>query len=259
MERQLFEINKQIVKFGKRARDRKGAVGKVLLAKINKKILISLVILIFAIVSVNSQTPSMINHIRINVWADVDAYPGLADANDYEDFEYPIKCIKETAPFLINGMVYGWEFSYTPSDKTRGVEEYFEVSEIVPEEVVRKKIKYSSPWIDDNLFRCWVDFDRDEYQVRDYYRWNSINNPLITGRGYGDLRDGFQGIVDASKDALKNAIRDYFRGVIKNKPKEIRGKVLIKGEPSLGVDAGRYVFNLDFFLECGKIVEYKVF
>ena len=228
------------------------------LRKISKYVF-ALVILFFISSTLSSQTPSLIRHIRFDVWADIDAYPGLENANDFEGFEYPIKCIKENVPFLINGMVYGWEFSYTPSDKTRGVSEYFEVSEIMPVEYVSNKIKYSSPWIDGNKFRCWCDYDRDEFQVRDYYRWSSINNPEINGTGYGDLKDGFQGIVEAAKDALKNAIRDYYRGVIKNKPKEIRGKVLIKSIPVFGVDAGRYVFNLDFFLECGKIVEYKVF
>ena len=40
---------------------------------------------------------------------------------------------------------------------------------------------------------------------------------------------------------------------------EITGKVLIKDIPTIGIDNGKYVINLDFFLEYGKIIEYTVF
>lgn len=193
------------------------------------------------------------------MWANVDAYPGLEDAAEYEGFEYPIKQIKEIAPYLVNGMVCGWEFSYTPYDKKRGVEEILEVKEIVPEVYVNRGIKYSSPWIQDNKFNCWIDYKRSDYDIQNYNLWSTIKNPVITGRGYGDVKIGFMGIKDAAEDALKDAIRNHYRPIIKNKPKEIRGKVLIKEIPIIGVDEGRYVINLDFFLEWGKIIEYTVF
>ena len=64
-----------------------------------------------------AQTPSVIRNIRIPLWAELDAYPGFFDENqeeiteqtDLEEgiYDYPINSIKEVAPFLINGMVYG--------------------------------------------------------------------------------------------------------------------------------------------------------
>jgi hypothetical protein len=44
--------------------------------------------------------------------------------------------------------------------------------------------------------------------------------------------------------------------LIKNKPQEITGSVLIKKMPTMGIDAGRYMIKLDFFLEYGRIKEY---
>ena len=234
--------------------------------------------LIFAATELSAQTPSIIQHIRFPIWAEVDAYPGTQQAADdveAEEYSYPIARIKETVPFLIEGLVYGWNFVYVPSDKTRGVEEYLEVTPVrtdaapaVPELVEGVEgpknqssfdIKYSSVWIENNRFNCWVDYTRTEYQVQTYYLWSSIQNPTIQGRGYGDLSKGFEGIKEAAEDALKNAIRDYYRNVIKNKPKEITGAVLLRKTPLLGIDSGRYVINLDFFLECGTIIEYKNF
>ena len=49
------------------------------------------------------------------------------------------------------------------------------------------------------------------------------------------------------------------RNTIKNKPKEITGRVLLRKTPMIGIDAGRYVIKLDFFLECGTILEYTQF
>ena len=213
-----------------------------------------------------SQTPSIVQHIRFPVWAEVDAYPGLELLNDNQNlgeektqYDYAIGRIKEIVPFLLNGMVYGWEFVYTPSDKTRGVKEYLEVREIQNLENETNPIQYSSVWIEDNKFNCWVDYTRTDFQVQNYNLWASIKNPTVQGRGKGSLEQGFDGIKHAAEEALKNAIESYYKKVIKNKPKEIRGKVLIRKLPTIGISSGQYVINLDFFLECGKIKEYSQF
>ena len=73
------------------------------------------------------------------------------------------------------------------------------------------------------------------------------------------VEKGFEGIEEAAREALKDAIRNHYRKTIKNKPKEINGAVLVRNFPTLGISSGRYVINLDFFLECGKIIEYSVY
>lgn len=208
-----------------------------------------------------SQTPSIIQKIRFPLWAQLDAYPGLEEAQDLtsDQYDYPIKSIREVAPFLVSGMVYGWEFSYTPSDKLRGVEEYIEINEIVDFSLAANLITYNQPWIQDNRLNCWCEFERTEDQIKNYYLWASIQNPVTHGRGTGYLSDGFEGIRTAAKEAVKDSVRTYYRSVIKNKPKEIRGKLLIRDIPTIGIVSGQYVINLDFFLECGKIVQYTVF
>lgn len=213
-----------------------------------------------------AQTPSIIRHIRFPIWAEVDAYPGTQAAAadvDTKEFSYPIARIKETVPFLIEGLVYGWNFTYVPSDKTRGVEEYFEIEPVQKLADGQKNdggtIEYSSVWIENNRFNCWVDYTRTDHQVQTYNLWASIQNPTIQGRGYGDLTKGFEGIKEAAVDSVKNAVRNYYRNLIKNKPKQITGAVLLRKTPLLGIDSGRYVINLDFFLECGTIEEYTQF
>ena len=208
-----------------------------------------------------SQSPINLRNIRIGVWAELDAYPGLelSGGEDESQYAFPVSQMQKIAPFIINGMVYGWNFVYVPSDKARGVEEYLEVTEIVASDVIKGGITYSSPWLENNNLNCWVEYTRTDSQVQSYNLWASIKNPVIGGIGYGSIEKGFEGIEEAARESLKAAIRNYYRQVIKNKPKEITGSVLIRKFPTLGIDSGRYVINLDFFLECGKIIEYSVY
>ena len=118
------------------------------------------------------------------------------------------------------------------------------------------KITDSSPWIQNNKLNCWCEFTRNEFQIQNYYLWSSIQNPTIQGLGYGSVYLGFEGIKEAAKDAVKQAVREHYRTLIKNKPQEITGSVLIKKMPTMGIDAGRYMIKLDFFLEYGRIKEY---
>lgn len=226
-----------------------------------KRQLILFFLVIFSIGLIFANSPSQIRKIHFPLWAELDAYPELEEAQDLSSdvYDYPISRIRQTAPFLIEGMVYGWEFSYTPQDNARGVEENLEITEIVPSENFLRLISFSSVWFENERMNCWVTFERNESQIQNYNLWASIKNPVIHGRGYGKLSDGFDGIKKAAAEALKNAVRGHFRAIIKNKPKQINGKVLIKEPPILGIDAGKYVINLDFFLEYDKIVEYKVF
>ncbi|MCR5766797.1 MAG: hypothetical protein K6G09_12590 [Treponema sp.] len=241
----------------------------------HKKFVLLQILFFIPMISLFAQTPSFLEKIRIQLWADLDVYPeyaaDFAESKESEDsqesqakngiFTYPINQIKDTAPFLINGMLYGWDFIYTPSDKARGVEEYFELIEIQPSSMIKNQIAYSSPLveIEKNQFSCWCEYVRTSAQIQNYKMWSTITNPIIRARGYGPVDKGFEGIKLAAQDAMKTAVREYYRGKIKNKPKEITGSVLIRSEPLLGIDSGRYAINLDFFLECGRIKEYTSF
>lgn len=208
-----------------------------------------------------SQTPDVIEHIRIPLWAELDAYPGLAEAQDISAgvFDYSSTRLKTLAPFIIGGMVHGWNFSYTPSDKLRGVEGYIDFSPVQDLGEAEQNITYAKPWIENGKVYCWAEFTRTASMIGNYYLWASITNDTVHGIGYGKISDGFDGIRDAVRDAIKDAVRTYFRTKIKNKPKEIRGRVLLRREPLIGIDAGRYKVQLDFFLETDKILPYTQF
>ena len=222
-----------------------------------QKIVLLLFLTIFF--PVLAQEVSQERLVRFPLWASTEAYPGV-DSPKEDGFTLPVRKIQEVSPFILSGMVYGWDFVYVPYDKIRGVQEYFElkpVRELTENEI--DSINYAKPWTEDSLLNCWVEYKRTDAQVHVYKAWTSVLHPRVKGAGYAKLSDGFEGIKSACEDSLRNAVRNYQRKWIKTKPKEISGRVLVSQPPKIGVDAGRYKVTLDFFMETDKILEYKTF
>jgi len=214
--------------------------------------------------AVSGQELSQRERIQLMLWADLDAYPESAATEKTAHpsdsvFDYPIRRLKELAPYLLTGMVYGWDFSYTPSDRVRGVSEYFECTEVHPLGDAAVGIIYKKPWIENNRLYVWIEFARTADMQNTLRYWESVIHPKVQGTGRGNISEGFDGIKTACREALKDAVRSYYRQQIKNKPKEIDGKILISGIPRLTMESGQYVVELDFFLVTGTILRYTQF
>lgn len=174
-------------------------------------------------------------------------------------YSFAIGRAKEITPFFLAGMLSGWTFEYTPSDKARGVDEFFEFGEVTPFDWSMNSIEYKDPLPEDNKLLVWAYCDRTELQQLSYRRWSSINLPKVRGRGRASVEKGFEGIREAVGNAIKNAVREYWRIYSKNKPKEITGRVLLIGVPRVYILEGQYVTDLEFFLETDRIVKYTYF
>ena len=227
------------------------------------------VILISCVLSVIIQIPAVADIgqnelIRFALWAPLEAYPGTEEAAhiltpDGNPFLYPISRLKAVAPFFVEGMVCGWTFSYTPSDTTRNVAEYFEVKPLYNLNDLGQPVTYTEPWIQDERLYCWVEYRCSSRTSAWRNLWHSPEYQKISGKGQGLLIDGFDGIKTAATEALKQAVREYVRKLVKNKPQEITGEVVICREPRIGIVSGRYVVDLDFFLNVSRIRDYSAY
>lgn len=198
--------------------------------------------------------------IRFSLWATLEAYPEAGEVVDiHNPYAHPINRLKEIAPFFIEGMVCGWSFTYTPSDKTRNVEEFFEFKPLRDYPNLESDIKYTEPWVEENKLQCWIEFRCPPHLTAWRNTWKTLGYQRISGRGQGKLVEGFDGIHQAATTALKEAVREYARSITKNKPKEITGEVLLTGLPSIGLKSGRYIVDLDFFLNVSRIINYTIF
>ena len=249
---------------------------------------------LFCAGSLYSQEPSQKEHLRIQFWAELDAFPGLfgdeswnASASESENpgeeasnaakpadssktgqstlrpelslFAFAIDRMKQIAPFFLNGMINGWTFDYTPSDKRRRVKEYFEWGELRPFNSQLNPIVYNEPKVIDERLVLWASCNRTEAQKLAFQRWESITHPRLKGVGRAPVGMGFAGIQEASAQAVKNAVHAHWRQIVKNKPKEISGILLLINKPRIYIQEGHYVVDLDFFMETDTMVPYSYY
>lgn len=217
--------------------------------------------------SAAAQVPSQDERVRIAVWALRDVYPALSEdkktraaATDAGEWDYPREEVRRTAKFMVGGMAEGWTFEYTPSDKARGVEEYFDLQDTRPlDEEDKKSIDYKQVWVEGGKVWCWIEFERTQRMKQELAMWQKIDSATQGGTGYGSIALGFDGVVEATKAAVKDAVRTRCRALVKNKPRLITGRVLMRKPPRVGISSGRYKVTLDFFMETDTIQAYNVF
>ncbi len=201
--------------------------------------------------------------LRFPVWFVLEESPSLTSplSQDVSVFSPAAEGIRDLAPFFIEGLVYGWEFIYTPSDIVRGVSEYFEIVSIVSVDANDPNIRFTDSIVtsDASVVESWIEYDLTKRMIYERYRWHVGAFPSVGGIGEASVFDGIESIRIACESAAKNAIRDYARTIEKNKPKEIQGSIFLTDFPRYYIDAGKYVADLDFFLNVSKIVEYTTF
>ena len=210
-----------------------------------------------------SQNNTSSELLRFPLWYVMAEDPTLFDNTDApkSELENAKNNLQELAPFFIEGLVYGWNFSYTPSDMLRGVSEYFEIIPIValPNEDYYYRFTDPNFQEDSSKIEVWIEYDLTPKMMLVRQRWFDAAYPTISGKGSASVFDGVESIPVATELAAKSAIREYARTLVKNKPKEINGQILLTDLPRYYIDAGNYVTDLDFFLKVSKIVEYTKF
>ncbi|WP_253677591.1 hypothetical protein [Treponema sp. OMZ 788] len=141
--------------------------------------------------------------------------------------------------------------------KKRNVEEYFELKTVFKpssENIKVTDLKVQYPYC-----YSWAEYGIPESYAGHFNLWTKNAHKTIKGRGHGDRFDELQGVYDAYTEAVKNAVRQYARTFLKNKPKEIRGAVLIKSPPRLFVESGLFKAELELYIQIDEVIKYTVF
>lgn len=222
-----------------------------------------LFLLTFAVpVQLHAQAQEMSPLIRIQLWVPTEEEPSRMDTAREGETPYmpAIRNLKTIAPFMLEGMLYGWNVTYTPSDAVRKVDEYYECVPVTEVSIDDPAIEWTESEITDETTSCWLDYHRSDAQVQYRKWWNSVNITRIKGKGSAPISLGPEGIKQAVIDAAKAAIRSYLQKTEKNKPKEMTGSLLLADEsPRVYIDHGQYVADLDFFLYVDKIEKYSYY
>lgn len=170
-----------------------------------------------------------------------------------------IKQMLEEARFVFSGMIYGFSFVYTPSDRVREVEEIFtlEPAALIPRGEERIQIRDTRE--EDGIVRVSVSCSLEEHHKLRLNLWSANTFPAAAGTGSADYFAGPPEKINAHKQAMKEAIRGYLRKRIYNKPKEIRGNVALLEAPVCRYASGKYVSTVRVKIDFEEIVEYSRF
>ena len=176
-----------------------------------------------------------------------------------EEADKKIKNLLEEAVFVYSGMIYGFSFSYTPSDRARGIKEEFSITPIAaiqfgdPAMSVKTTRKEKARTIVRLEYRC----DKRHQSWLDY--WNSSTFPVIGGTGTSFASEGVTSRIEAMEQAAKDGIRNYMRGRIHNKPKIITGNFVFKEAPAIMFAANMYTASVKIKLEIVTVENYNFF
>lgn len=170
-----------------------------------------------------------------------------------------MEAVLKEAVYVFSGMIYGFSFLYTPSDRAREVKEIFILE---PQATI--------PWGDPALKAYEARKEKDRYFVRFryactqrqeqwMYRFNIDSARSASGTGKSNYFLGPQERPAALREAIKEAIRESLRNEIFNKPKEIRGEVILSDVPKIGIVAGNYQAQVRVRVVIKELVPYHMY
>lgn len=173
-------------------------------------------------------------------------------------YEEAVRQNLREAQLCFSGMIYGFTFEYTPLDRKRNVDEYFALEPIHLIEWGDPGLQVGSAGIEDSFWVVRIHFQMADYQVRWRRGWTSEVHP--EGYGIGSARQigGFDYKWEAYKRAVKEAVRQYYRQVLPNKPKVIRGQTAILDSPRVWLEAGEYKVQLRIKIVEKEVVPYAI-
>ena len=172
-------------------------------------------------------------------WAELE--PVVQDSEDYPlTKEEAASRLLEEALYVFSGMIYGFRFVYVPSDETRRVKEEFLLEPVYqlawgdPGLQVRQSRK------EGDMLIARVRHNLEEYQIDRIEGWKSNVFPVSSGRGSASIMKGYKEKITAIQKAIKEAVREYARQKVYNKPRRVTGEVLLLETPRIIIDAGSY-------------------
>lgn len=170
-----------------------------------------------------------------------------------------IKQVLTEAQFVFGGMLYGFDFVYTPADPARGVADSFTLTPVAEIPWGDPRLQVLQTRTDGTRLIASLLYSLAPFQERWKQAWDSNLFPTATGRGKGDYYGGFAQKLASYRDAIKEAIRGYLRARVYNRPREVKGEVALLGSPTTIVESGEYFTTVTVKLKLERVEPYRVY
>ncbi|MCL2791869.1 MAG: hypothetical protein FWD87_02150 [Spirochaetaceae bacterium] len=180
-------------------------------------------------------------------------------ATQEEEATNRIKDLLDEAVFVYSGMIYGFSFSYTPSDLRRGVGEEFS---IVPTSTIRfgdPAMRVRGTRRDDTRTFVRLEYRCEERHLAWLNFWNSSAFPVIGGSGTSFANIGAESRIEAIEQAVKESVRSYMRRRVHNKPRTITGSFVFAEPPVIRYAAGLYTASVRIKVDIVDVEAYRFF
>lgn len=194
----------------------------------------------------------------VELWSELD--PLVADGGERPvPREVAIERLLDEAVFVLSGMVYGFRFSYVPAAPSRGVEEVFELDPYAT--IVRgdPRLEVFQTWVDADRLYARITYEVDAQQAGWYRGWTSAANPRSRGVGTAPFIEGPTVKPQATRDAIRMAVRNHARTLELNRPRLLTGAVLIADAPRVVVREGSYEATVRVLLQIDTIERYELY
>jgi hypothetical protein len=171
------------------------------------------------------------------------------------------------ATWVFSGMVWGFDYVYTPSDKARSIAELFVIQPRSPGALRQSSLHVAAARLDGTTLFATVEFCLDAAARPEIESWKSVS-AATQGRGMAPAFQGKPGSVaqaqvEARREAVgaaaREALRAWLRGVTHNKPREVRGAFAFASPPRLVIREGSWVASVRLYARVDEIVSYGAY
>lgn len=172
------------------------------------------------------------------------------------------------ASWVFSGMIWGFTFEYTPSDKARNVAEYFELAPRGSIKGGTGILKVLETRIENSALLVNLLYYPGANEASEYISWKQATYKVCQGQGSGpafppllsiEAEDQATARIAAMTSAAKEALRSYLRGIVYNKPRIIRGTCAFLIQPTVIVASGQYLATVRLAASVTEIISYGAY
>jgi len=200
------------------------------------------------------------DQLELEIWCELEPMIQESDAYPLAPDEARRRVLEE-ARGLLSAMIYGVRFAYTPSDVQRRTAEQFLLTPVAELNWGDPRLRIVASEVRERRLFVRVRYDLQDFQSARRRAWQSNAVPAASGTGAASLfaAPAPRGKRSSLEAAMKEAVRNHLRPVLFNKPREVRGELLLWQAPMVIVDAGQYVTSLTVKLRALEIRPYSFF
>ena len=195
----------------------------------------------------------------VRPWCEIEPFVRVGSDEYPLSEEAAARRVLEEGRTLFSAMVYGYTFIYTPSDASRRVDESFQLTPVADIPWGVGEVRVIETTTEEDKFSARLALSLPDAEVRRRESWGSAGVDAAMGTGEASLFGGHSAKIEALANAIKNAVRNHLSTRVLNKPREIRGEVVLWEDPRTVIRAGGYVTTAKVRLRITEIVPYRIF